>query len=320
MLKSMGGDAAEGSGREGEAMTAIKNAWLERAELGLDEEDWNAPLVRQMCRVTRCEGRAKNAQGVEAQTRDPGDLYAHIYEDDTVAFHAARGLYEFCMQGEGLPTCKAPSLSDFAIENYEFSNCLKSQPQCIRDRDVCTGTCGGSETGLLMLQDVVTTIVKEEIHGLAQERLDNGRVNATVLKGTINVPLFDLSPAFRLFSARVRVRGGFTGAPPPAQGGCLSRLLLTAPSACAAQPSTPRIAQTIHLRAPWSRKCWSVHLRSFLSSVKDSATGTRPRCRRRRRRRRRRSSSTASPSCRRRCRRRRRRRRLGGRAASRVCP
>ncbi len=255
MLKSMGGDAVEGSGRPGESMTAIKNAWLERAELGLDEEDWNAPLVRQMCREMRC-GAAILPTPVD---KDVGDTFADVFDSDTAEFHAARGLYEFCMQGEGLPTCKSPSLSEFAIENYELSTCLKNQPQCIRDREVCTGTCGGSETGLLMLQDVVTTMVKEEVYGLAQERLDNGRVNATVLKGTINVPMFDLSPAFRLFSARVRVRGGFTGAPPPVQKDRLPRLLLTAPSACAAQPSIRRTAPTIHLRALWCRKVHAIY-------------------------------------------------------------
>ena len=212
MLKSMGGDAVEGSGRSGESMTAIKNAWLERAELGLDEEDWNAPLVRQMCREMRC-GAAILPTPVD---KDVGDTFADVFDSDTAEFHAARGLYEFCMQGEGLPTCKSPSLSEFAIENYELSTCLKNQPQCIRDREVCTGTCEGSETGLLMLQDVVTTMVKEEVYGLAQERLDNGRVNATVLKGTINVPMFDLSPAFRfsLFGARPRSPGGFTAIDP----------------------------------------------------------------------------------------------------------
>ena len=240
MLKSMGGDAVEGSGRSGESMTAIKNAWLERAELGLDEEDWNAPLVRQMCREMRC-GAAILPTPVD---KDVGDTFADVFDSDTAEFHAARGLYEFCMQGEGLPTCKSPSLSEFAIENYELSTCLKNQPQCIRDREVCTGTCGGSETGLLMLQDVVTTMVKEEVYGLAQERLDNGRVNATVLKGTINVPMFDLSPAFRLFSARVRVRAASRPKRPPSPpDACDAKYCANNPLACA-------VVQRVLERAP----------------------------------------------------------------------
>ena len=244
MLESMGGDQAEGASQDGEHMTAIKNAWLERAELGLDEEDWNAPLVRQVCRVMRC-----NHPQI-----DPGDLYANDHEPDTAAYHASRAVYEFCLQGEALPTCKSPVLSDFTINSYELGICLKSQPDCIRDREVCLGTCGGSETGAPMVHDVVTTMVKDDLYGVDATRLDNGRINATLQNVIVNVPMFDLSPSFRLFSARVRTRGGFTGAPPPTQEGRLSRLLLTAPSACAAQPSIRRTAHKIHLRAPWCKK------------------------------------------------------------------
>ena len=251
MLKSMGGDQAEGASQDGEHLTAIKNAWLERAELGLDEEDWNAPFVRQVCRVMRC-----NHPQI-----DPGDLYANDHEPDTAAYHASRAVYEFCLQGEALPTCKSPVLSDFTINSYELGICLKSQPDCIRDREVCLGTCGGSETGAPMVHDVVTTMVKDDLYGVDATRLDNGRINATLQTVIVNVPLFDFSPAFRLFSARVRTRGGFTGAPPPAPKDRLPRLLLTAPSACAAQPSIRRTAQTIHLPAPWSRKFWSAHQR-----------------------------------------------------------
>ena len=244
MLKSLGGDEAEGASEDGEQMTAIKNAWLERAELGLDEDDWNAAFVRQVCRVMRCNN----------PDEDPGDLYADDHERDTAAFHASRAVYEFCLQGEALPTCKSPVLSDFTINSYELGICLKSQPDCIRNREVCLGTCGGSEAGSPVVHDVITSFVKDDLYGLDETRLDNGRINGTLQTAIVNVPLFDMSPSFRLFSARVRTRGGFTGAPPPVQKGRLPRLLLTAPSACAAQPSTPPTAPTIPWRALWSRK------------------------------------------------------------------
>jgi len=306
MLESMGGDQAEGASQDGEHMTAIKNAWLERAELGLDEDDWNAPFVRQVCRVMRC-----NHPQI-----DPGDLYANDHEPDTAAYHASRAVYEFCLQGEALPTCKSPVLSDFTINSYELGICLKSQPDCIREREVCLGTCGGSETGAPMVHDVVTTMVKDDLYGVDATRLDNGRINATLQTVIVNVPLFDISPSFRLFSARVRTRGGFTAIDPAY---CAQNPLACAVVQKGARPChTPARDAAVRSLVLLLPQFWSARPLSFLSSVKDSATGTRPPCRRRRRRRRHRSSTTASPSCRRRCRRRRRRRRLGTRAVSNV--
>lgn len=251
MLKSMGGEASEGASTEGEELAAMKNAWLERSNLGFYEEDWNAPFVRQVCRVMRCHN----------PEQDPGDLYANDHERDSPAFHASRAVYEFCLQGEALPTCKSPVMSDFTINSYEFGICIKSQPDCIREREVCLGSCGGSEAGAPMVHDAVTTMVKDELFGLDDARLQNGRINGTIQKAIVNVPLFDLSPSFRLFSARVRTRGGFTGAPPSAQACNLARLLLTVPSARVAQPSTPPTAQTIRWRVLWCKKCWSAHRR-----------------------------------------------------------
>lgn len=200
MMKDLAGDLADGASQDGTDAEIISQAWLTRADRGLDESDWNAPLVAQMCRVMRCH----------SQDLDPGNLYAEMHDRGTVAFHASRGLYEFCLQGEALPTCKSPVLSSLTIDSYELGICLKSQPDCIREREVCLGSCGGSENGLPMPQDVVTLLVKDQLGHLPDSMIEQGHIDGNKKKKAIAVPMFDVSPAFTLFSARVRTRGGFT--------------------------------------------------------------------------------------------------------------
>lgn len=200
MMKDLAGDLADGASQDGTDAEIISQAWLTRADRGLNESDWNAPLVAQMCRVMRCH----------SQDLDPGNLYAETHDRGTVAFHASRGLYEFCLQGEALPTCKSPVLSSLTIDSYELGICLKSQPDCIREREVCLGSCGGSEDGLPMPQDVVTLLVKDQLGHLPDSMIEQGHIDGNKKKKAIAVPMFDVSPAFTLFSARVRTRGGFT--------------------------------------------------------------------------------------------------------------
>lgn len=92
---------------------------------------------------------------------------------------------------------------------YEVENCLKSQPRCLRDRERCLGSCAGDGPAKLT-QDFVTTAVKQELSALAlgNAGLARGRANCTQADRIVEVPLFDGGEAFRLFSARIEVRGG----------------------------------------------------------------------------------------------------------------
>tara|TARA_B110000046_G_scaffold124086_1_gene130572 strand:+ start:729 stop:1109 length:381 start_codon:yes stop_codon:yes gene_type:complete len=111
-----------------------------------------------------------------------------------------------------METCKvgfAQSTIDFS---YEVKSCMKSQPKCIRNRNLCLGRCDGAGGGLLT-QDFATTFVKQELstQSIGSDAIDNGRANCTLHKRVIHVPLFDTSGSFARYAARLRVRGGFNG-------------------------------------------------------------------------------------------------------------
>jgi hypothetical protein len=111
-----------------------------------------------------------------------------------------------------METCKvgfAQSAVDFS---YEVKSCMKSQPQCLRNRDLCLGRCDGAGGGLLT-QDFATTFVKQElsVRSIGSTAIENGRANCITQSRIIHVPLFDPGENFALYAARLRVRGGFNG-------------------------------------------------------------------------------------------------------------
>ena len=126
-------------------------------------------------------------------------------------------LYSTCKEAVGLSLCSA-EVGKFTIDaTYEVTTCLKSQSDCIRNRKVCQGRCSGDGDGQLT-QDFATFAAKQElsVESIGQESLDRGRANCTVSNRVIEVPLFYTGTQFELFSARLRVRGGFTAIDPRA--------------------------------------------------------------------------------------------------------
>ena len=165
-----------------------------------------------------------------------------------------------------METCKvgfAQSAVDFS---YEVKNCMKSQPQCLRNRDMCLGRCDGAGGGLLT-QDFATTFVKQElsVQSIGSTAIDNGRANCTPKSRIVHVPLFDAGETFASYAARLRVRGGFNGKQHTfAATRAHARVLPTDPTdptdppslifACS-QPSTRERARGSRWHAPPSSAC-----------------------------------------------------------------
>jgi hypothetical protein len=95
--------------------------------------------------------------------------------------------------------------------SYEVASCMKSQPECLRNRQICLGTCRGDSGGALT-QDFATIAVKQElsIASLGSGALERAAANCTINNRVVEVPLFPLSGSFEAYSARLRIRGGFT--------------------------------------------------------------------------------------------------------------
>ena len=120
--------------------------------------------------------------------------------------------YSHCKHAVGMETCTV-DIGQRAVDfSYEVKTCMKSQPQCLRQRSVCLGRCNGDGGGVLA-QDFATTIVKQELSvaSLGSDALDRGRANCTVENRVVEVPLFATGKEFERFSARLRTRGGFNG-------------------------------------------------------------------------------------------------------------
>lgn len=66
--------------------------------------------------------------------------------------------------------------------SYEVKSCMKSQPQCIRERDACLGSCNGDTSTLT--QDFATIAVKQELSVAAL----GSDVLALHLSGLVSLP------------------------------------------------------------------------------------------------------------------------------------
>lgn len=181
----------------------VATAWFNRFELAepeafaLPDDDVAAPFVFEVCRTLR-----------SANDEDPGDEFAYIHNYGSLGYWSSRTAYEMCKRTEALPTCKVDGLASLTDTIYEVANCAKNQPECLRDRSVCLGTCSGNEDESLLRQDVATHLSKQEF---GSSDLTRARINATLLNIEIPVPLFDTGAAMLKYISRLRVRGGFTG-------------------------------------------------------------------------------------------------------------
>ena len=84
-------------------------------------------------------------------------------------------MYEQCKYAKGLETCQVEFGQKLVDFSYEVSTCMKSQPQCLRQREICLGRCNGDGGGVLA-QDFATSMVKQELSvaALGPEALSRG--------------------------------------------------------------------------------------------------------------------------------------------------
>ena len=189
-----------GAGGLGNTADRIAQSWFARdVSLGSDQA---AGFVRSVCKeMRRLTSTTAEDDGPGSSAFQPGSM------DELVRLF----LYESCKSAVGLQTCQvgfAQSAIDFS---YEVSSCMKSQPDCIRNRQTCLGRCNGAGASVLT-QDFATTFVKQElsVDAVGSNALAQGRANCTTHSRVFDVPLFATGDAFALYSARLRVRGGLT--------------------------------------------------------------------------------------------------------------
>lgn len=205
-----------GEGSLGNPAARIASAWFKRdVSLG---EDQSAHFTRSVCRAMRHETADTGLDGGP----NHADFTPGSMKELAMGF-----AYETCKMAKGIDTCRA-STGRWAVDTaYEIQTCMKSQPKCLRKRDVCLGSCFGAGGGALK-QDFVTTFAKQEVSvaAVGSDALLHGRANCTPATRVIEVPLFATGDAFKLYSARLRVRGGFNAIDP--------RACKREPAACAA--------------------------------------------------------------------------------------
>lgn len=194
-----------GEGGAGNPAHRLASLWFNRdVALG---DDQAAGFVRGVCKEMRVQTTADEQDGgPEHSDYQPGSMK-----------ELAMGMpYAFCKHAVGTDTCPVGFAQNAVDFSYEVKSCMKSQPQCLRAREVCLGKCYGAGGGQLA-QDFATTFVKQELSvaAIGSDAMAHGRANCTLQNRLISVPLFDESDAFALYSARLRVRGGFTGARQP---------------------------------------------------------------------------------------------------------
>ena len=195
LAEDLGG---EGASAVGTTASTIARAWFSRdLSLGVDQ---SARFVRQMCRSMRA-----------SVPIDEGPDYASLFSEGSLGYLSTMGAYQFCKRAKGLSTCRIESGKWMVDTAYEVGICAKSQPACLRGREVCLGTCSGTESGSYLRQDTLVTLSKQEMGSLPAAKMEAGRVNTSLRSIEIHVPLFDTGSAFQLYVARLRVRGGFSG-------------------------------------------------------------------------------------------------------------
>ena len=202
-----------GEGNAGNTAHRLAASWFNRdVTLG---DDQSAAFIRGVCREMR------SLHAVDGGPEHT-DFQAGSMEELTLGL-----LYEHCKYSRGLDTCNVPFSQDIIDFSYEVGACIKSQPECLRDRSICLGRCNG-DAGAKLTQDFATMAVKQElsVSALGSEALARGRANCTVESRVIEIPMFASGESFQLYSARLRTRGGFTAVDP--------RACRREPAACAA--------------------------------------------------------------------------------------
>jgi len=209
-----------GEGNEGNVAHRLAASWFNR-DVGLGD-DQSAAFVRGVCRQMRTLSET-----------DGGPDHTQ-FQSGSMQELSMGVLYEHCKHAVGMETCGVGFGQDIIDFSYEVGSCIKSQPQCLRDRSICLGRCNG-EGGSSLTQDFATTIVKQELSvaALGSDSIARGRANCTVQNRIVEVPLFATGESFRLYSARLRVRGGFTAID--------ARACRREPAACAAIQRVCRI-------------------------------------------------------------------------------
>lgn len=187
-----------GEGNTGNIAHRLSASWFNR-DVGLGQ-DQSAAFVRGVCRQMRT-----------LSDTDGGPSHS-LYQPGSMKELTMGVMYEHCKHAVGMQTCSIGFGQDIVDFTFEVGACMKSQPKCLRDRSICLGSCEGSGGGKLT-QDFATTIVKQELSvaALGSDAIARGRANCTVQNRIVEVPLFDAGESFKLYSDRLRVRGGFAG-------------------------------------------------------------------------------------------------------------
>ena len=191
-----------GEGNMGNTAHRLSALWFGRdVALG---EDQAASFFRGVCKEMRSQTAGDGEDG--------GPLHSE-FQPGSMKQLVMGFAYESCKYGVGLETCKVGFAQTAVDFGYEVNSCLKSQPACLRKRELCLGSCDGAGSGGLT-QDFATSFVKQElsVKTIGSDGILSGRANCSSHNSIIKVPLFSDSDSFQLYSARLKVRGGFNGA------------------------------------------------------------------------------------------------------------
>lgn len=185
---------------EGGVAQRIADAWFKR-DVAL-QEDQAAKFYRLVCKQMRVEGYT-----------DMGPSHAQ-HAEATMPYLVGAFLYDSCKWDKGFQLCSSPFAMSTISNWQEFKNCFYDHPKCRRDRELCLGNCGGNASHVK--QDFMTYATKIELSQrvLGTDKIAAGRANCSIKTHTFDVSLFDaVGSEWIAYSSRLRVRGGFTGAP-----------------------------------------------------------------------------------------------------------